>query len=285
MSRKNRRFEPVTAPVPEDKNKPAYQDHFQSSFGRSIEEAGKKLEGKGRTLLYGLGALAVLAVIVWIFYAWSGRSNSAAQAALGKAIDISESRVTDTAPPAGSTEKVFKTEKERADAAIAEFQSVADKFGGDTAEKAKYFIAVNRLYVDRQTAVQELETLAKNNDAAGRLSKFALAQTKAEDGKADEAIALYQELTSLDDAVLSKATINFEIAKLYEKQGKIKEASDLLFDLVKTAAEAKDLDGKPVALTATARAAKERLQQIAPERAAELPQNPSDDPNLRQMSF
>lgn len=271
MARKKRRIEAIAPLVTDPKDKPRYEDHFQHDIGRKIEQAGKKLEGHGKNILYGLGALVVLLAIIWIIYLKIGSSNAAAQTALGKAIETSQAQVTDTPPPASSTTKTFKTGKERAEAAIMEFQAVADKFGGSVGEKAKYFAAVTRITVDRPAAVTELEGLANSNDEVGKMAKFALAQTRADDGKPDEAIALYQELAAMIDPIISKETINFEIAKLYEKQGRKQEAVDLLFSLVKAASEAKDLDGKPVTLTSTAQSAKDKLKALDPEKAKEIP--------------
>jgi hypothetical protein len=270
--RKKRRVEPVAVPTNEPKDKPRYQDPFQQRVGGKIEEAGKIFEGQGRNILYGLAALVVLGVIIGLIYWGTGRSNAAAQTALGKAIEISETRVTDQPVPAGSTEKTFKTEKERAEAAVAEFDKVAEKFGGDVGEKAKYFAASNRLGLDRAAAIVSLEELSKSSSDVGKLAKFALAQTRAEDGKVDDAIALYQELAAMSDPIVSKATVNFEIAKLYEKQGKKQEAVDLLFNLVKTASEAKDSDGKSIPLTPTAQNAKDKLKELDPEKAKEIPE-------------
>ena len=284
MARKKRSIEPVAVATNEPKDKPRYQDQFQQHVGGRIEEAGKKLEGHGRNILYGLAALVVLGVIVWIIYTWTGRSNAEAQAALGKAIEVSQRRVTDTPVQAGSTEKTFKTEKERAEAAIAEFQGVAEKFGGAVGQKAKYLAAVNRLVVDRNAAIGELEELSKSSDEVGKLSKFALAQTRAADARTDEAIAIYQELAGMTDPIVSKETINFELAKLYEKQGKKQEAVDLLFNLVKAASEVKDPDGKPVSFTPTAQSAKEKLTELDPEKAKEIPE-PAPDPSLGGLPF
>src|SRR5918993_1436709 len=176
MARKKRRLEPVAVAAAETKPTTRYKDEFQSTVGSKVEELGKSLEGQGRNILYGIGALAVIGILIWIFYAWSSRSEAAAQAALGKAIETAQSPVTETAPPAGSTQKSFRTEKQRSEAAIAEFQGVVDNYGGEAGEKAKYFIAVNKIYVDRNAAVAELESLAKGSGEVGKLSKFALAQ-------------------------------------------------------------------------------------------------------------
>jgi len=283
MARK-RRIPEVTLPANEPKTKVQYQDAFQSKVSKKVEEVGKTLEGKGKTILYAIAAVAVILVVVGLFYLWNRSSDAKAQAALGKAIETSQAQVTDSPMPAGSTIKTFKTEKERAEASVAEFQSVADKFGGPVGEKAKYFIAVNKLSIDRAAATTELEALAAKTDEVGKLSKFALAQVKAGDGKPDEAIALYQQLAAEDNAVIAKDTVNFELAKLLEKQGKKDDAVNLYFSIAKTASEAKDLDGKPVPLSSTARDAKAKVEELAPEKAKEIvepkPESPFGGGNL-----
>ena len=166
--------------------------------------------------------------------------------------------------------KTFSTEKARAEAAINEFQAVADKYGNPVQEKAKYFIAVNRLTIDRPAAVQELTELSKSSDEVGTMSKFALAQAQTDDGKLDEAAALYQELAAMSNPILAKETVNFELAKIYEKQGKRDEAANLYYDIAKKASEAKDADDKPIPMSQTASEAKRKLEEINPEKAKDI---------------
>ena len=274
MARKKRnipeQFKAVEKNVTE--KKPAYRDEFQTTVGKKIETLSAKFEGKGKNILYAVAAVAVLAVLVGIFFAWNRRSNAQGQTALGKAIETSTAQVSDSPLPAGSTQKTFKTDKERTDAAIAEFQAVADKFGGDVGDKAKYFVAVNKLKIDKPTAMQELDALANKSGEIGTLSKFALAQAKANDGDLDGAAGIYSTLAGLDNPILSKDTINFELAKIYEKQGKKDDAVNLYFNIVKAASEAKDLDDKPVPLSETAKTAKEKLTLLNPEKAKEIPE-------------
>lgn len=284
MARKKRRFEQVkpAAAAPEGGNKPVYQDKFQQTLTQTIENAGKRFEGQGRNILYILAAGAVLAVVVWIFMSWSERSNAEAQFALAMAIKTSQAEISETPPAAGSDEKTFKSQRERAESAIAEFQAVADKFGGPVGEKARYFIALNRLTVDRNAGLQELETRSAASGEVGQLSKFALAQARVTDGQYDSAVSLYQELAALSDLIIPKETINFELASVFEKQGRTDEAVNVLFDLVKAASEAKDKDGKSVPLSSTARSAKDKLEQLAPEKAKEIPE---PEPSFEGLQF
>ncbi|QQS41493.1 MAG: hypothetical protein IPM63_00660 [Acidobacteriota bacterium] len=273
--KKPRKKRQPTLAVPEqqdEQGKIQYKDEFQTSVGQKIENLGSRLEGKGRNILYGVAALAVLFVIVGLFYVWNKRTNNAAQAALGQAIETSQAQVTDSPIPAGVTAKVFKTEKERAEAAIREFQSVVDNYGGRYAEKARYFIAVNRLDVDKQTGIRELQELQGLSGEVGVMSKFALAQTYAGDANFAEAEKLYTELSNVDNTVISIETIRFELAKALEAQNKTKQAVDLYFQIAKEAAEAKDAEGQPVPLTQTATEAKEKVKELDPERAKQIPE-------------
>jgi tetratricopeptide (TPR) repeat protein len=271
MARKKRHIpEQFQTPVQPDKPKTVYQDNIQANLNRKVEDYGKRFEGKGKNFLYAIAAIGVLALLIGIFYAWNRRSDSTAQTALGKAIETSAAQVSSSPAPAGFTGKIFKTERERAEAAISEFQTVADKYGSPVKEKARYFIAVNRLSIDRAAATQELEELSKTGGEIGALSKFALAQAKTSDGKLDEAVALYQELNAMSDSIVAKDTINFELAKIYEKQGKKNEAADIYYNIAKTASEAKDSQDKPIPMSKTARDAKQKLEELNPERAKEI---------------
>ena len=64
MARKRRSLEPVAVPSKDPKDAPRYKDQFQQTVGAKVEDAGKKLEGQGRNILYGIGALVVLGIIV-----------------------------------------------------------------------------------------------------------------------------------------------------------------------------------------------------------------------------
>jgi len=277
MARK-RRFEQLQAAAAAPQDKRIYTNPLQKQASEQLDEIGKKLEGKGKTILYGVAALIVLVILVTLFFNYSRSASGKAQTALGKAIETSKATISETGTPAGSTTKTFKTEKERAEAAIIEFQAVIDKFGGDVGEKAKYFIAVSKLDVDRPAAITELEGLSAANSDVGKLAKFALAQTRVGDNKLDEAVALFQELEKMDNPVVAKDTLNFEIAKIYEKQGKKTEAADIYFNIAKVASEAKDLDGKPVSQSQTAIDAKKKLTDLDPERAKQIVEPTPDLP-------
>ena len=133
------------------------------------------------------------AVLVGVWLTWSRRKADEARRALGRAIAIATAPVSSTSPldPAST----YASEQERAQKAIEEFQKVAAKYGDPYRTEARYFIATNLLYVDREKGISELAELSKSSlSDIATLAKFALAQAKEADGKYDEAAQLYSQI-------------------------------------------------------------------------------------------
>lgn len=245
-------------------------DRFRDTTMSFLDHLGNLLEGRGRTILYGLGGLIVAGLLIMLFVKWNNRKNDEARQALGRAINITTAAVTPSPLP-GSTEVTFSSDRERAEKAIAEFEKVAAKYGEPYKSESRYFIASNRLVVDRQKGISELTELANGSGDVAALSKFALAQANESDGKLDDAARLYGELARLNSATVTAETANLRLAKVYEKQGKKKEAADLLFNIVDAARKAKGTDNQPVPQSSAAREAAEELQKLDPDRYGQLP--------------
>lgn len=255
------------------------KDQFRDKTIQALDRVGDRLEGKGRFILYGLGAIVALAILAGIFSWWSNKKSQEATQALGRAIDIA-SRPVQAQPMPGSAQPSFPTEQARAQTAIAEFQKVADKYSGQTREIARYFIAVNNLTLDRNRGLSELDALSKSDyrDIAAQ-ARFALAQAREADGQADAAIALYKQLAQENNPAIPTDTVNLRLASIYEKQGQTKEAVDLFFQIAENSRKAKSPEGKPLPKSAAAREAETRLQKLDAARYAQLPpEAPSDLP-------
>lgn len=234
-----------------------------------IEEIGRNING--RTLLYILGGIVAALIVIGLIYSWQSRAAATAQAALGKAIEINEAQVS-ASPIPNNPKPVYTTDKERTEKAIAAFEEVSAKYGSPYKEKAQYFIAVNRLKVDRAAGLQELENLSKSGAGeTATLAKFALAEAKTADAKYDEAANLYSELAKQTNSILPSDTINFALAGVYEKQEKKAEAAEIYFNLVKNARETKDADGKAIPQSATARESATKLQKLDKAKFDQLP--------------
>lgn len=246
-------------------------DRFRDTTMNYLDRLGDLLEGRGRTILYAFGGALLAVLLIFFFVKWTNRKNDEARQALGRAITISKAPVL-SVPLSDSSEQSFSSEKERAQRAIEEFEKVAAKYGDPYRSQARYFIATNRLILDQEKAMTELAELGNSDiPEVAALSKFALAQAKESNGQLDEAAQLYSELARLNSRIITPETANLQLAKVYEKQGKKKEAADVLFNIVDASRKAKDSDDKPVPASAAAREAAETLEKLDPARYAQLP--------------
>lgn len=252
-------------------------DKFRDTAGKIFDRVGDRLEGKGRTILYGLAGLVLAGVLVGLYLTWSSRKSDEARRALGQAIAIATAPVATASPVPGTPPPAYSNEQERAKNAIAEFEKVAAKYGDPYKTEARYFIGTNLLYIDRDKAINELTEVSKGSvPEAAALAKFALAQAREEEGKYDEAAKLYSELAAQNSVVVTTDIANLRLALVYEKQGKKNEAADLLFNIVEAARKAKDSDGTPLPESTAAREAAEKLQKLDADRYGGLtPELPS----------
>ena len=254
-------------------------DRFRDAAMTLFDRLGNQLEGRGRVILYGLGGIVLVALLTLVIVKWRHRKTDEAQRALGRAITISTTAVSSASPdpasPADPTIPKFSSEQERAQKSVEEFQKVAAKYGEPYHSEARYLAATNLLIVDRNKGLAELAELSKiNNVEVAALAKFALAQAHEADAKYEEAAQLYRELAGSGSQVVTPETANLRLALVYAKQGKKKEASDLLFTIVDASRKAKGSDQLPLPPSSAAGAAAEELQKLDPERYAQLPEAP-----------
>ena len=249
-------------------------DRFRDTTMLLADRLADRVAGRGRQILYGLGVVVLIVATILVFRSWSRKHTEEAEQALGRGITIARAEIS-TTPQPNSKEPVFSTEQERAQRAIEEFRKVMAKYGEPYRSEARYFIATNLLVTDREKGLSELQSLTQGNGEIPVLSKFALAQAKDADGKLDEAVALYAEIAQMNSSIITTETANLRLASVYDKQGKKKEAADLLFNLVSAARKATDKDGKPVPESAASREAAQKLLKIDPARHAQLPPEPS----------
>jgi tetratricopeptide (TPR) repeat protein len=251
------------------------QDKFRDTTFDAYDRLSHRFEGKGRTILYAVGGAVALVALLLVFNWWRESRADAARLALGQATPIAETPVSATPQP-GQTGPSFTTERERAQKAVEAFQKVQNDYGSPYRELARYFAAANLLTVDRPKGISELEALSKDGDAdlAAR-ARFALAQAREADAQYDAAAAVYQELLKNQSAAVPPNALKLRLAAVYEKQGKKDDAVNLLFQMVEAARNAKGKDGKPLPESGVIRTAADKLQELSPERYAQLPKEPS----------
>ena len=249
-------------------------DRFRDTTMLLADKLADRVAGRGRQILYGLLGLIVIAAAAYGVIRWRQKHSGEAEAAMGRAITINGAEIG-PAPAAGSRDPVFSTQQERSQRAIEEFEKIVVKYGEPYRSEARYFIGTNELVTDRAKGETDLQALSQGSGEIATLAKFALAQAKEADGNLDQAAALYSEIAKVNSPVVTPDIANLRLAIVYSKQGKKKEAADILFNMVSTARNAKDKDGKPVPESAASRAAAQELLKIDPARHAQLPPPPS----------
>jgi tetratricopeptide (TPR) repeat protein len=248
-------------------------DRFRDTTMLLADKLADRVAGRGRQILYGLLALVVIAAAVYGVIRWRHKHSGEAEAAMGRAITINGAEIG--APVPGSKDPVFSTQQERSERAIQEFEKIVAKYGEPYRSQARYFIATNLLVTDRARGETELQALTQDSGEIGTLAKFALGQAKEADGNLDEAARLYGEIAKQSSAIVTPETANLRLGSVYDKQGKKKEAADLLFNIVDTARKAKDKDNKPVPESSASREAAQQLLKIDPARHAQLTPPPA----------
>src|SRR5215213_3147153 len=68
-------------------------DKFRDTTMGLVDRAAHRMEGKGRKILYGIGALLAVALIIWGVKAWRGSKSAEASLAVWRAIRIAETPV------------------------------------------------------------------------------------------------------------------------------------------------------------------------------------------------
>jgi tetratricopeptide (TPR) repeat protein len=214
-----------------------------------------------RQILMVLGAIAVLALLVW-GYQWNARrtTENAGNAFL-EALKIDGATVSDPLPPPQPGAYAFKTEDEKTRAAIAAFEKVGRDFP-KYAEVAIYYAAVRQLKVDAAKGEEALKNLAEKSSTVSGQARLALAQRYEATGKYNEALAEYQKLKASPSDVPGDL-IELNLARTYEAMGKTQEAADLYFAVASRNRE------KPTAVNTEAL---NRLTVLDPARVDKLPE-------------
>ena len=168
-------------------------------------------------VVLGLGAL--------IF--WNVRS-SAANDALGAALDIYSAPLAEPGAPAQSG--VYSTSSERAKAANQKFVAVADQYGWmPEGAKAHYFAGVTYEELGQNgPAETELKAAADSWDHnLANLAKLALAGLYHQTGRDAQAIDLYNALVAKPSETVSASVAQLNLADLYAATGKRDQARAL----------------------------------------------------------
>jgi tetratricopeptide (TPR) repeat protein len=206
------------------------QDEFISFVDRTFHWLGQNW----RQAAVGLGGVLALALIWWALSAFMGSRNEASGKAIAGAIAEYQAPVGGAAP--GGGKPWYATDTERLAAAEKAFQAVSSHYWlTPQARVAAVFLA--RIASDRgdqALAIRKLSELTsrRSDDPIVRLAMLDLVRLRIAKGEGTQLVGELEAMVSGKDPRLTRDTALFELARMWEHEGKPEEANRLYRKLV-----------------------------------------------------
>jgi tetratricopeptide (TPR) repeat protein len=206
------------------------KDQFVSLVDRSFHWLGQNW----RQAAIGLGTVLAIAAVWWgVTAVLAGRRDAAAQA-MAKALDLYGAPVG-SAAPADATVK-FATDTERLAAAEKAFQAVKSRYWlTPQASMADLFLA--RIAADRGDQAGAIKLLGeltahRTDDPVVRLAMLDLIRLRLAKGEGVQLVPELEAMASGKDPRLPRDAALFELARVWDREGKTEEASKFYRKLV-----------------------------------------------------
>jgi tetratricopeptide (TPR) repeat protein len=200
------------------------QDKFAQAAQGGVSWVTEHRSGVLRWVI--AGAVVLVAIVAGLVF-WNLRS-SAAQTALGAALDVYSAPLNQPGAPAQAGS--YTTAADRAKAANQQFVAVAGQYGMmPEGSKAHYFAGVTYQELGQNgSAESELKQAAGSWDRnVSNLAKLALAGLYHQTGRDAQAIDIYNELVKSPSTTVSASVAQLDLADLYVAQGKQDQARAL----------------------------------------------------------
>ena len=172
-------------------------------------------------------AVAVLVVVIGSLVVWNIRTT-AADAALGAAMDTYNAPLAEPGAPAESG--TYASSADRSRAANKQFADVASQYGLlPQGKKAHYFVGVTAEELGQNaTAESELKIAAGAWDRnLANLAKLALAGLYRQTSRDSQAVEMYNAIAAKPSETVSAAVAQLNLADLYAAEGKQDQARQL----------------------------------------------------------
>jgi tetratricopeptide (TPR) repeat protein len=200
------------------------QDKFVMTTQSGVSWVG---EHRSTVIRYSIALVVVVALAVAGIVYYTQRS-SAAEAALGSALDVYSSQLAQPGAPAAKG--VYTAAADRAKEANRQFVAVAHDFGWlPVGAKAHYFAGLTFEELGQNgSAESELKIAAASWDGElASLAKFALAGFYHQTGRDAQAIDLYNALIAKPTGAVPAYTAQLALADLYAGTGKQDQAKQI----------------------------------------------------------
>lgn len=206
------------------------KDQFVSLVDRIFHWLGQNW----RQAATGLGAVLAVALVFWGVTAFRGSRSDAAAQALAQALEAYGAPVGSAAPADAPVK--FATDSERLAAAEKAFQAIKSHYWLTPQKRvAELFLA--RIAADRGDQAQAISLLGeitsrRTSDPVVRLAMLDLIRLRLAKGEGVQLVAELEGMASGKDPRLPRDAAIFQLARVWEGEGKPEEASKFYRKLV-----------------------------------------------------
>jgi predicted negative regulator of RcsB-dependent stress response len=207
------------------------KDELRESFTHGAEAVASH---QGLTaIILGVVIVVGVAVFGWRYYAQ--HQTAAASTAMGDALRIFDARIRTAVEPTQPGETTYIDEKNKYEDAAKKFSTIAAEYSRTRpGRQAIYFDALCQIHLGRDAAAEtELTGLSNGGDSdVASLAKFQLAALDVKNGKATQAIPIYQALMADPSVMVSKPIVMLALAGVYSRTNPAEEIK--LLNQIKT---------------------------------------------------
>ena len=206
------------------------QDRFSKATLEAAEKTVHWSQEHQSKIIAAVIAVVVIGAIAFGGWYYVNSQDEKASLDLTAAVRTLETPLRPVGTPAQPDLPSYESATERATAARKQFQAIADKYPRThTGKMARYFVGVTSAQLgDNATAERSLQEAAGSSDAQlESLGKIALASVYRAENKDSQAVDLYKQLIDKPTELVSKVTVQLELASFYESRQKTDEARKL----------------------------------------------------------
>jgi tetratricopeptide (TPR) repeat protein len=211
------------------------EDEFVSFWGKVFQLVEPYLRAIGVTAATAL----VLVFVVWGATSWSESKAQKAAEQFGRAVKVYDAELLtgDEKPKLDEDNPIprFKTEKERADAALAELDKLDKDFGSSDVAKNAQLVRAGILYDqgrfdDAAKAYDAALKHAPKDGAVAAVAREGAGLCDEARGKLDDALAKYKDMEPAGKSDFFRDRALVAQARVFVKKGDKKKAAELYRD-------------------------------------------------------
>jgi predicted negative regulator of RcsB-dependent stress response len=192
------------------------KDEIREKFVHGVESVASHQQ----IMWIVITAALVVALGVFGWSSYTRRQTAKASAALDDAMKVFQARIRAPGEPSEPGEVTYVDEKNKYGDAERKFLEVAGQYGRTRpGQVARYYAALSeeqlRKYADAEKNLQQVESSGDENLAG--LARFQLAGVYDKDGKGQQAVDLYKQLSDKPSVFVPKPLVLLTLAEHYRK--------------------------------------------------------------------